>query len=256
MSKKTLILQELFENHHVSSMDMYTCTNEDIKVLARKHQFKNPFDVTKVDCEHVLPENMRSSGFKGVFYDKTGPIFVKRDCFCLFEEVTESKTINVPRNPFTATKACSENLSIMYLQTLIQDFLDIDCILNIGIFGRSRNVNIKLDMKEDELLSFNCNQIEIDMSYYYTYNDEEYIVYCELKRGKRKTFNVNQLYHCYMYHEYVSRCNNRKYKPVYLMINSDETSVSVYQFDFTEQYQPWSVQCIKSKRYILDCEEK
>lgn len=251
MSKKTLILQEVYDNHKTCE-DVFTCTNDEIKALAKKHNFKNPFDVTKVDKEELLPNNMREAGFQGIFYGKSGPYFVRRNCFCSFPVAVDQCQFQVPKNPFLATKANSENLPVIYLPQIIQEFFQVDSPLHTGIFGRCRNINIKLELLEEDVLSFNCNQIEIDMSYFYQQNDIDYIVYCEMKRSKNKTFNANQLYHCFMFNEYVSQCNNKEYIPLFLMINSMGPVVCISQYKFMEKYQPWSIQCVRSKQYHLE----
>lgn len=250
MSKKTAILRDIYTTCY-NGTDVFTCTNDVIKELAKQYQFKNPFDVSKVDKEDTLPEEMRLAGFKGIFYGKDGPYFVRRNCFHYYDTPATHEKININSNPFCRTKSCSENISVMHLQKLLPDFLGIQETLNVGIFGRLRNLEIKLNMDE-EFLSFNSNQIEIDMSYFYTSNDEEYIVYCELKRNSNKSFNVNQLYHCYMFNEYVCKCNNKNYKPVFLMINSDKNNIHISQFQFEEEYKPWSIRCIQQKTYTLE----
>lgn len=249
-SKKTLILRELFESCNINE-DVLIFSNDKIKEISLKHKFKNPFDVTKIDNVDVLPDEMVNDGFKMILYDKYCSYIIRRNGFYHFIETDNIQHVYIPPNPFLKTKCCSENSCVMFLQKLLINFIEMDIKLNIGIFGRQRNVNINVDVN-DTILELTTNQIDIDMSYYFDFNDEKYIIYCELKRTKNKSFNVNQLYHCMKYNEYVSKCNDENYIPILLMIKSYNNVIQISQFEFTEKNKPWSIVCLKSKTYQVN----
>lgn len=251
-SKKTEVLRELFETSDINN-DIVIFTNDKIKELSLKHKFKNPFDITKVDNEDVLPDEMVNNGFTMILYDKCCSYIIRRNGFKDFVENDEIEHVFIPPNPFLRTKCCSENSCVMFLQRLLIDFLEMDINLNVGIFGRQRNVTINVDVN-DTILELTTNQIDIDMSYYFHCDDDKYIVYCELKRTKNKSFNVNQLYHCMKYNEYVSNCNDENYIPILLMIksNNNNNNIQISQYEFTEKNKPWSIVCIKSKTYQVN----
>lgn len=248
-SKKTAVLRELFELCD-KSQDIITFSNNDIREIAQKHKFKNHFDVTKIDNEKVLPSEMLECGFKMILFDKTCSYIFRRDGFQAYSDDDLIENIALPRNPFMQTKCCSENSCVMFLPKLISNFLEMDVQLNVGIFGRQRNVKIIVEINESQM-ELTANQIDIDMSYYFEHGDDNYIVYSELKKSKLKSFNVNQLYHCLKYNEYVSQCNGILYIPILLMVKSFENKIQISQYEFANKNEPWSIYCIKTKSYDI-----
>lgn len=54
ISKKHLVLQDLYE-FCVAKND-FVFHNDLVKDIAKKHDFGNPFDMTKLDCNDDLPQ--------------------------------------------------------------------------------------------------------------------------------------------------------------------------------------------------------
>ena len=54
MSKKSLVLTDLFK--HCVAMKNHVFDNDLVKILCKKHEFGNPFDVTKLDDTSKFPD--------------------------------------------------------------------------------------------------------------------------------------------------------------------------------------------------------
>ncbi len=57
MSKKQNVLKDLYLN--CKKQRKFTFDNEDVKEFCKKHNFGNPFDVTKIDNTNILPDVMK-----------------------------------------------------------------------------------------------------------------------------------------------------------------------------------------------------
>ncbi len=250
-SKKTQILKDWFHSCKHTGDILQFSTNE-IKELSLKYKFKNPYDVTKIDNEKVLPEEMIKSGFTLFLYDKHATIVIREKGFKEFPNNSETIQISIPKNPFYKTKCCSENSCVMYLPKLLSDFLGTRTELYTGIFGRQRNVQVNVCFDDNESIQVSTNQIDIDMTYYFTENNKKYIIYCELKRSRNKSFNVNQLYHCLKYNEYICKSNKEYYTPILLMVKSYDDVTQISQYNFMNKNKPWSISCEKSKTYQIE----
>lgn len=250
-SKKTKILSELHILNMKTNNIFYKITNKEIRELAKKYDFKNQFDISKVDRIHILPNNMINDGFCYISYIKDGCYILKKNGFVKLEKSKFQKHLSMNKNPFVASGAQSENIINLFILDILNDFFEISSKIELGLNGRQRNIPIKIQL-DNILLDCTVNQIDIDASFVYYDGNNPICIYCEYKYGNINNTNINQLYHLFCYHN-ERLCKNNTYLAHFLLINVDKThNIHVYKFDFTNKYQPWSYKLLKQQSYIYE----
>ena len=199
MGKKQDILTELYTR--CKRCNDFVFTNEDVKVVSGKFEFKNPFDVTKIDNSAVLPDVLRNDDVFVVHLGKGRHRFVSGIWrgYHTFEAIPDDKRVQWPyrRSLLNSVNTSESNvLSMANNQRIIHDFLYEDIAASPKAYGSNRT-HIPLEYHIGETpVSIDRVQVEIDFTLEYMGE----VTFFEAKNGAPHDFNVFQLFHPYHYY--------------------------------------------------------
>lgn len=254
MSKKKLVLSEIFT--HCQEHGEYTFDNDLVKKVGKKHDFGNPFDVTKIDNLSVLPEDVRSQGYCIVHLGNGQHKFIQasQDCFHDFEEI---KGIEIPwkyrRSALNEIDTSESNiLSVGFNQRIVHDFLYDDIVANPKMYG-SRRTKTNLSYRIGrEQISTTQLQMEIDLTTEY----RGVVTVFEGKNKFPKNFAVYQLYHPFLYFHNLNKNKEIKIKKInccYLLRGHQggESIIRLYLYTFKDANDMATIQLEKCDQYRL-----
>ena len=255
-SKKKRVLAELFERCLQSgTMDF---SNDDIKDVSKKINFKNPFDAVKIDHRSLLPEVMREHNYVVAHLGEGLHQFIKGIDLWYhdFEQpFTESECRDWTYRPSIlnhVNTSESNIISVGFNQRITHDFLYEDITVSPRSYGSHRT---KLDMfysvGDSALLECQQLQMEIDATYEY----QGIVTILEGKNHFHKDFVVYQIFHPYLYYKSKQKDHERIKGVNCCYLLRDDTGdlpcIRFYLYEFDDEKQMGSIRLVKKAEYRL-----
>lgn len=232
----------------------YKFTNDDVKVACIQTNFKNPFDVTKVDSIYNLPKTMRDKGYF-IFHLGGGThAFIRGNGYHEFEKINKEDSITFPVKPRIVDNLGESEagaLSFIFNKGIIQNFLGVnDFTLNINIARRSR---VTFDFRiGDKKLHISGQQIEIDGIFD---TEDGMIATVEAKNKANKDFEIRQLF---MVQKYFDMLEADKRIPkkinlhiLFLVKPQHQMVYRLYEYKFLDSNDMNSIKLVKAKEYHI-----
>jgi hypothetical protein len=261
LSKKQELLQMLFQE--CEQRRNWFFTNEDVKRLASKVGFGNPFDATKVDTMSVLPETIRQRGYCVAHVGKGKHQFVPEleKWYHIFEEIEEHEVIvwryrKSLLNDLDTGEASV--LSFVYNQHILHDFLYEDVVASPKIYvpGRTR-IDLEYTVGNSTIRAAE-QQMEMDMTLEY----QGTVTVMEAKSRFLDNFAVYQLFHPVCFYVCQAKklnINVREVNACYVLKQSRRTkgqaypatSVRLYLYTFDDVQRLDSIRLIRKAEYRL-----
>lgn len=253
INKKSLVLESLLQ--YCKEKDNFIFHNDLVKEIAKKYNFGNPFDATKLDSSDKLPTSFNEQNIcllhlGGGYHQFIRGIELLYHPFEEIQDVIEWQYKKSLLNEYNDSE--SNILSVANNQRILHHFLfgqDLE-FENLEIENRPKAYfphRTKTTLKYqfgDILINAQNQQIEIDLTIEY----RGLIGIFEAKNGEPKDFNIYQIYHPYLYY-YNSGLNFKQIVCVYLVRNRD--SLKLWSYTFNEPLHLDSIQFLKSCEYIL-----
>lgn len=245
-----------------------------INEMEGEKKFKNPFDVTKLDRQELLPKSIFERGFALIhlgggshqfiedldyFVHKFEPILPENE----IEWTYHKSILNEFNESESNALSVANNQRILHHFTFDQDreFEDIDISKRPKTYFPHRTkANLKYHINDLATIELNKLQIEIDL----TIEFEGTIAVFEAKNGKPTNFSVYQLYHPFLYYHDARR--NRpeiadKIKDVvcvYLVRQKHKglTKLKLWKYTFENPDDIASIRFLKSACYNLQIEDE
>lgn len=249
MGKKQQVIAELYR--WCLHRGDFEFDNDHVKRICTRFDFKNPFDVTKVDSSVHLPEELVKSDMFIAHLGKGGRHrFVKgiEAAYHKFEsilpkqikqfEYRESMLNNINDSE-------SNSLFVAYNQQVLQDFLYQDRTAVPKVYGSHRTkFDIKYRVEEEEIVAQKL-QMEIDLT---LENNGEICIF-EAKNGSPIDFNVYQLFNPFRYYVDKHGFDPSAVKCCYLL--RLDNSIKLYLYDFDDVNELGSIRLIRNAEYRL-----
>lgn len=257
LGKKLKTLEILFNSRYNKRPDelYYTFTNDDVKLACNQTNFKNPFDVTKVDSFYDLPKIMQDKSYFMFHLGKGKHAFIKGSGYHQFEKIETKDKVSFlvkPRIVDNLGESEAGTLSFIFNKGIIQDFLEVhNPDININIARRSR---VTFDFKIDrDILHIAGQQIEIDGIFD---TEDGMIATVEAKNKANKDFEIRQLF---MVQKYFDMLETRKLIPekinlhiLFLIGLHKQNIYRLYEYKFTDHNDMDSIKLIKAKEYNVE----
>jgi hypothetical protein len=205
MGKKQQVLLELFT--HCQKRRNYVFDNDLVESICKKVGFKNKFDVTKVDHERILPEELRQRDYALIHLGKGRHQFIKgiAKVYHQFEPIREFIDWPYRKSLLNEYNSSESNiLSVANNQRILHNFLyGLDKEFEqLDIFERPKTYfphRTKTDLNYrfgNSQIVLDSIQIEVDLTIEY----KGVIGIFEAKNGNSKSFSIYQIYHPFLYY--------------------------------------------------------
>ncbi|WP_231860241.1 type II restriction enzyme [Helicobacter himalayensis] len=199
-NKKHLVLESLWQ--HCQKENNFIFHNDLVKEICKKHNFGNPFDVTKLDSIEKLPRIFQANDICVLHLGKGYHQFIKgiNKLYHCFESLQDSKKWQYKKSLLNEYNDSESNiLSVANNQRILHHFLfgaDLE-FENLSIENRPKTyfphrtkTTLHYYFDTQEIIAQN-QQIEIDLTLEY----QGVIGIFEAKNGTPKNFNIYQIYH-------------------------------------------------------------
>ena len=259
-SKKQAIISDLF--HYCREQSNMKFDNDLVKKLSDQRQFKNYYDVTKVDQSCKLPNDLLKDGYCIVHLGKGYHQFIKEigRWYHKFEEIEKSEKIAWDYKPslLNHTDTSESNIiSTVYNQRMIHKFLYQDIVVNPKIY-LSRRTRISTEyIVGDHIIETDSLQMEIDA----TFEHNGIITVVEGKNTKNFSgdFSVYQLFHPFLYYHNHIR-GFKRLECCYLLqkrVNNPNTKeqsifIRLYLYEFSNSNDISSIELIRKAEYSFN----
>lgn len=255
MGQKQDVLNDLF--NYCFKNNNLIFDNDLVKKYCKKHNFANPFDVTKLDNTNIFPSIMLKNDYFILHIGEGKHQFVKGINFGFheFEEIDEKniyqwKYRKSLLNDFDTSE--SNILSVGFNQRIIHDFLYEDIVAAPKVYNSRRTkttINYKLNSQEIDASNL---QMEIDLT-------TEYNGIVTIFEGKNNfpiNFAVYQLFHPYLYYQKLKNDNKLNINDItccYLLRKKEKENsiIRIYNYTFSDAKDMGSIKLIKSAQYNL-----
>lgn len=236
-------------------------------------KFGNPFDITKLDRQDLLPVSIIEKGFALIHLGSGSHQFIEGLDFFIhefepilpedeFEWGYRKSILNEYNESESNALSVANNQRILHHFTFNQDreFEDIDISMRPKTYFPHRTkANLKYHIDDLATIELTKLQIEIDL----TIEFEGTIAVFEAKNGKPKNFSVYQLYHPFLYYHDAKRNKPEiadKIKDVvcvYLVRQKqkDVTKLKLWKYTFQNPDDIASIKFLKSACYNLRKED-
>ncbi|NQS99063.1 MAG: hypothetical protein HQ591_11460 [candidate division Zixibacteria bacterium] len=255
MSKKSLVIEELFQICKRKG-DM-SFDNSIVKEICLKHNFKNPFDLTKIDCTKGLPDMLKDEDYFIIHLGEGNHRFVKgiNIGFHNFEKIPENNIYEWKyRKSILNEYDTSESniLAVVSNQRIIHDYLYEDIVASPKVYFPHRT---KTNM-DYYIGSIRINaekvQMEIDLTMEYFSN----VTIFEAKNGIPLDFAVYQLFNPNYYYNRIKRkgeLNIREISCCYILREkrNNISMIRIYLYKFEDPNQMKSIKLINCAQYNL-----
>ena len=257
MNKKKQVLSEIFL--HCKKEGNFTFHNDLVREVALKINFKNLFDVTKIDNVKKIPDIIREEDYFLIHLGNGYHQFIQNidDGYHQFEAIAEQDCIDwkYQKSLLNETDTSESNiLSLGSNQGIISDFLYAKSSGNPKVYN-ARRTKITLDYYiGNKLIEAKNLQLEVDM----TMELDGVVTVFEAKNGFHDNFSIYQLFYPYLYYRFLKKRDQlaiREINCCYLLRkqsrNKDSSQVRVYLYNFTRENDLSSIKFIKAKQYNL-----
>ena len=253
-SKKKMVLSDIFA--HCQKQNQYVFDNDLVKKIAKKHQFGNAYDATKIDNSSILPEEIYKKGYCVVHLGDGKHKFIKaaKDWFHKFEEINTEEIIWPYRKSVLNETDTSESniLSVGFNQRIIHDFLYEDIVASPKMYGARRTKYTGSYFVNGEVLKCEKLQMEIDLT-------TEHLGTVTVFEGKNKfpeDFAVYQLYHPFLHFQQLHDQGEIKVEAInccYLTRDNvkNESIIRLHLYTFTDPQEISSLKLLKRAQYRL-----
>ena len=251
MSKKKETLLALYRSCKESGQ--YVFDNKKVREICNQTGFGNPFDVTKIDCSELLPDQVIDDGYCVVHLGAGRHMFMKAIdiWFHSFENMLEEDTrdwMYVPSLLNNTDTSESGVISMVYNQLIIQDFLYNDFKVSPRIYMSRRSKITDTYNLGNENISIDRLQFEVDA----TFELDGVITTIECKKGFPKDFSVYQLYYPFLYYYKLIK-NAVDLNCCYLLRGKgkEENTLRIYLYKFMDSGNIDSINLIKKSEFKL-----
>lgn len=263
MGKKQEVLLELFRICKKRKNLIFD--NDLVESVCKDIGFKNKFDVTKLDNENLLPEEIRKHDYAVIHLGKGRHQFIKgiRNIYHQFEPIQKTIDWQYKRSLLNEYNTSESNiLSVANNQRILHHFLfGIDKEFDtLDISKRPKTYfphRTKIDLEyrfKDLLISLDKMQIEIDLTIEY----KGFIGVFEAKNGKPNSFSIYQLYHPFLYYQKAKNLEGMTGKikdvvGVYVVRRKEnkQSILSLWAYTFSDISDITSIKLKKSVSYRL-----
>lgn len=231
--------------------------NNLVKSVCQKHNFKNPFDATKLDSSNKLPAILKEKDYFIVHLGKGKHKFVKgiNIGFHAFEEIEKANIFDWEYrksilNEFDTSE--SNILSIASNQKITHDFLYEDIVANPKVYHQ-RRTNIDLAYRVGhEIIQAERQQMEIDLTMELHGN----VTIFEGKNGFPKDFAVYQIFHPFKYYSILKRERGLDVNFItccYVLrkVDGGRSVLRLYNYTFEDEEDIGSIKLLKNAQYTL-----
>jgi len=245
-------LDELYTTFGMNEFD-----TDDVKVISKKHNFKNHFDVAKLDSKDQLSTLMVKND---VFLLKVGNGKYKffkgiDNYYHTLETITENVTMNyIPDDIIGDITSEGDLLKYCEINGILSDFLGQKEIQSYGSGRRStKELNYFIGNKEITLKGDTKGiQIEIDETYF----TKNILYTTEAKNKHLKNFNVSQLFFPYVYFSNIRNLKSKMSVRCLFIQNKLDArkncyEIQIYEYEFTNELDITSISLLKNKGYKL-----
>jgi len=255
MGIKQEVVAEIFEL--CKKRKDFTFDNTLVKRVCKKHNFGNPFDVTKLDDTSRFPKILLSEDYFILHLGKGRHRFVKgiRNGFHHFERISKSKIYQWKYrksilNEFDTSE--SNILSVAANQRIIHDFLYEDIVAAPKVYNARRTKSsISYKVGRQSIVAEGI-QMEIDL----TMELQGVVTIFEGKNGFPENFAVYQLFHPFKYYSVLraeKRLNVAQITCCYILRKRKRSgsSLRLYNYTFRDANNMGSIKLLKSAQYDL-----
>lgn len=255
MGQKQEVLKDIF-NFCIKTNNMIF-DNHLVKKYCKKHNFGNPFDVTKLDNTNIFPNVMIKNDYFILHIGEGKHQFVKGINFGFheFEEIDENNIFQWKYrksllNDFDTSE--SNILSVGFNQRIIHDFLYEDIVAAPKVYNSRRTKStISYKLNNQDIYTSNL-QMEIDLTTEYN----GIVTIFEGKNNFPKNFAVYQLFHPYLYYQKLKNDNMLKINDItccYLLRKKekDNSIIRIYNYTFSDSTDMGSIKLTKAAQYNL-----
>ncbi len=244
---------ELYE--HCVARNDFIFHNDLVKKIAKKYNFGNPFDATKLDSSEKLPQIFKDNDVCILHLGRGYHQFIKgiNKLYHSFEPMQDSIKWQYKKSLLNEYNESESNiLSVANNQRILHHFLfgaDLE-FENLNIderpktyFPHRTKMTLCYFFDKQKIVALN-QQIEIDL----TLEFQGIIGVFEAKNGSPHDFNIYQIYHPFLYY-YNSNLDFRQIVCIYLVRNNE--SLKLWAYTFSEPLHLESIIFLKSCEYIL-----
>jgi hypothetical protein len=255
MGKKQEVITEIFK--HCKKNGNFVFDNALVKKVAKKYNFGNAFDATKLDNREKFPQILLDEDYFILHLGEGKHKFVKgiSKGFHEFEEIPKENIYDWKYrksilNEFDTSE--SNILSVGFNQRIIHDFLYDDIVANPKMYGARRTKTSFTFYIGDEKVEAKNLQMEIDLTVEYS----GVVTVFEGKNDFPKDFAVYQLYFPFLYYYELKKENRLAIKEInccYLLREKkkDGSKIKIYKYTFENPYDMSSIKLLKNAQYNL-----
>lgn len=255
MGKKQDVIKEVFKA--CKKRGNFVFTNDLVKEISSKHNFKNPFDATKLDDTTKFPPVLLKEDYFILHLGKGRHRFVKgiKNGYHSFEKIPKKHVCDWKYrksilNEFDTSE--SNILSVGSNQRIIHDFLYEDIVAAPKVYG-SRRTNITVQYRVGrEKITADHLQMEIDL----TMELQKVVTVFEAKNGFPKNFAIYQLFHPFKYFNSLRKEKKLEVKQItccYVLRQrrSKGSILRLYNYTFNDENQMASIRLLNNAEYRL-----
>lgn len=249
MGKKQQVIEEIYR--WCQRRENPEFDNDNVKRVCARFDFKNPFDVTKVDSSVHLPAVLVKDDVFIAHLGKGGRHrFVKgiKAAYHKFESISPKQI-----KPFEYRESILNNINdsesnslfVAYNQQILQDFLYQDRTAVPKVYGSHRTkFDIRYIVGKEEIVAQKL-QMEIDLT---LENNGEICIF-EAKNGSPIDFNVYQLFNPFRYYVDKHGFDPSAVQCCYLL--RLDNSIKLFLYKFNDVNELGSIQLIRNAEYRL-----
>ncbi len=256
MGKKQDVLAKIFR--HCQQRGDFVFDNDLVKEICQEVDFKNPFDVTKIDRSALYPDVMKQgTGYFIIHLGEGRHQFVPNQSLAYhpFEAIDQAETgvwEYVPSilNDFDSSEA--NILSVAYNQLILHDFLYGNRRANPQVYLARRTKFTGEYTIDSQPISVTQVQLEMDMALEWNGN----VAIMEAKNGFHNDFAVYQLFHPYLYFDHFRRSARLNIKTIqccYLQRRKRKgiSALRLHLYRFYER-ELSSIELVRKREYVLE----
>ncbi|MEA2006421.1 MAG: hypothetical protein U9O50_09235 [Acidobacteriota bacterium] len=255
MGTKQEVIAELFKI--CQKKKDFIFDNTLVKQVCKKHDFGNPFDITKLDDTSKFPQILLDEDYFILHLGMGRHKFIKgiNNGFHSFENIYEDNIYDWKYrksilNEFDTSE--SNILSVANNQRIIHDFLYEDIVASPKVYNARRTkMNLSYCVGKEEILAQNL-QMEIDL----TMELQGTITIFEGKNGFPENFAIYQLFHPFKYYSMLKEEKKLDVKRItccYVLRKREKGNsfLRLYNYTFEDEKNMTSIKLLKNCQYNL-----